>query len=228
MEHRFLIRKGEKVFKVFKAVQHANSDITIIPYKSVYLSGDFIDKYDFGEKLLLAINGNDLKIDHFSAHSETGQRHIKFDPNKPAVEPIKGDAFKDIQSLVPLATILATTNSTEDEEPKSGKWSGMVVPDDASYCIFEVFAIPFDTPINFNIQHNIVNTKQSIESIFNMTIPLRNLGIAIIARTSNHNQCTLPVNVLVQQRVGKTAQIVRVDGNELDVQISSLSVQNKE
>lgn len=225
MEHRILIRKGEKVFKVFKLVQHANSDITIIPYKAVYLSGDFIERYDFGEKLRLSVNENDLKVDHFSAHSATGQRHIKFDPSKPAVEPIGGAAFKDIKELIPLATILASTNVKEDDEPKKGKWSGMIMPEDTDYCIFDVFAIPFDTPVNYNIQHTIENTKQSVESMFTLTVPLRDLGIAIIVRTSNHNHASIPVNVFIQQRIGKTAQIVRVDGEELDIQISRLRTQ---
>ncbi len=207
-------------------MQHANSDITIIPYKSVYLNGEFIDGYDYGEKLMLAIDGNDLMIDHYSAHSETGQRHIKFDPKKPAIEPISGAAFKSEASLIPLATILATTNTSEDQEPTKGKWSGIQMPDDTDYCVFDVYAAPKGVSVGFNIHHSINNTKQSVENIFNVPpISLRTVDIQVITRTSNHNQCTLPVNVFVQQRVGKTAQIVRVDGNELDVQISSLSIQ---
>ena len=225
MEHRFLIRSRGKVFKVFKVAQHANGDITIIPYKSVYLNSDFIDRYDYGEKLMLTVDHDDLKIDHYSAHSRTGQRHVKFNPAKPAVEPIRGEAFQNIQNPVPLGTILATTQTDEDEEPTKGKWSGIVMPDDTDYCTFEIFAVPLNVPVNFNVQHNIQNTKQSVETMFHVVIPLRTLGIAVVARTSNHNQCTIPVNVFVQQRIGKTAQIVRVDGKELDVQISSMSIQ---
>jgi hypothetical protein len=138
MEWRVYIRHNGKVFRIFKVQQNANEDITIIPHQSIYLDRKFLESTSTGDRLNISTQDNDAIIDHFSAHSASGQRHVKFHPSDKAVEPLIGTAFKNSPGVVPLITMVATTHREEDGEPSKGKWFGFEIPEDTDHCIFDL------------------------------------------------------------------------------------------
>lgn len=224
MDWRIIVRREGLIYRAFKVIQNANNDITIIPHRAIHIDRSFLDNSNVGDKLKVSTQENEVIIDHYSAHSKSGQRHIKFSARDRATQPIIGEVFQDIKTAIPLVSIIASTAREPDGEPKKGKWYGFEIPSDTDHCIFDLWAIPKDGGFNFKFEQNIKNEKQSVETFNSIIIPQRTVSIVVIIRTSNHNICTIPYNVLVQQSEDVTAQVVRVSEKELELEISNVSI----
>lgn len=226
MEWKILIKKEESIFRIFKILQLANSDIIIIPHKSIYLGRNFLLSSKIGDKLIISTKSNDAIIHHYSAHSKTGERHVKYAPQKDANDLIFGPSFKNNDNVVPLVSIVATVNRMPDGIQK-GRWIGFNIPNGADYCIFDVFIIPFNVNIRFKFEHLINNVKKSTETYDYKIIPLRFCNIVLFIKTSTHNLCEIPYNLMIQQTEGITAQIVRVSNSEIELDVSRMNIKSE-
>lgn len=225
MEWKILIKKGESIFRIFKILQLANSDIIIAPHKSIYLDRSFIFSKRIGDKLIISTKNNEAIISHYSAHSKTGQRHVKYIPEE-AKDPVIGSSFKSIDTIIPLVSIVATTNRAPDGE-QEGKWIGFNLPNETDCCILDLHIAPFAANLSFKFEQQIANVKKTLETIDYKIMPLRFCNVILFIRTSNHNSCKIPYNLLLQQVEGVTAQIIRVSNNEVEVDMSNLSIESK-
>jgi hypothetical protein len=225
MEWKIYLRYQGKSHRILKLRQGANLDITIIPKNAVYFSREIIDDLDFDEQIQLNYEYLGGTIDHYSAHSLTGQRHIKLDPSFPALEPTIGVSFKNITKPIPLVTIVAAANSLSQEEPSSGNWFGFQLPDDVNYLIMELSAVPKNSQVEIQQSFTINNEKKTQETIDFKTIEMRNCFIIAVIRTTNHELTDIPNNVVFQQVEGKSINVIRVEKGAVIAQVSHLVAQ---
>lgn len=229
MDWRFYIKRSgtDQFFRAIKVLQQANEDITLIPHKSLHLPQSLFVNALVGEKYHVQASTTSATVHHFSAHSRSGQRHVKYSASDKASDPIIGESFKGKKVLIPLATLIVTTNRQPDQLPKNSnksKWYGFELPPNVDYCKFDFFAVPKGMPVNFSFNHSINNTKQSKEYFNQIIIPQRTVDLVLIFHATDHNSCSIPYNVFVPQAEGKTAQVVRVDKDSLQIEVSNLSI----
>jgi hypothetical protein len=225
MEWKIYLRYREKAYRILKLRQGANFDITIIPKNAILFSREIIKNLDFDEQIELKYKSLGRAIDHYSAHALTGQRHVKLNPNSPALEPTIGVSFKDITKPIPLVIIVAAANPGSKEEPSSGKWFGFQLPDDVNYLVMELFAIPKNSQVEIQQNFIIHNEKKTQETFDFKMIEMRNCFISVIMRTTNHDLTDIPNNVVFQQVEGKSVNIIRVEKGTVLAQVSHLVAQ---
>jgi hypothetical protein len=224
MEWKIYLRHKEKSYRILKLTQGANLDIFIIPKNAIYFSREIIQGLDLDEQIQLKYEYLGGKIDHYSAHSLTGQRHIKLEPGSPALEPTIGLNFKNIDRPIPLVTMVATANVGSQEEPGSGKWFGLNLPEDTNYLIMDMIATPKNSHLGFQQNFTISNDKKTRETFDSIPIEMRNCTITLLIRTTNHELTDVPNNVLFSQAEGKTVTIVRVEKGMVLAQVAKLEV----
>lgn len=222
MEWKIYLRHQEKSYRILKLRQGANFDITVIPHNAVLFSKEILVDLNFDDQIRIEYESLGQEIDHYSAHARTGQRHVKLTPNAPATEPVIGANFQNIQSPIPLLTMVAAANTQSQEEPTSGKWFGFQLPDDINYMIIELSAIPKRSQIQIQQSFTINNEKQTKETFDIKTIEMRNCIIVVLIRTTNHALTDIPNNVVFQQVEGKSINIVRVEKGAVLAQVSHL------
>jgi hypothetical protein len=223
MEYKFYLRYQGKGYRVLKLRQGANFDITIIPRNAVVFSRETIEKLDFDDQIQLKYESLGEAVDHYTAHAQTGQRHVKLDLSSPAFEPTLGISFKDITKPIPLVTVVATANVGSQEEPGSDKWYGFQLPDDVNYLILEFFAIPKNSSVAIRQGFTVNNEKKSKETFDSMEIEMRNCIITATMRTTTHELTDMPNNIVFQLAEGKSVNIVRVEKGKVFAQVSRLS-----
>jgi hypothetical protein len=224
MEWKIYLRHEDKSYRILKLIQGANLDITIIPKNAVYFSREIINSLDFNDQIQLKYEHLGDQIDHYSAHSLTGQRHIKLDPESPALEPTIGLKFKDIDKPIPLVTMVAAANPGSREEPNKGKWFGFQLSDDVNYLIIDLIAIPKNSQLGIHQNFTINNDKTTKETFDIKPIEMRNCFIVVSMRSTNHELTDIPNNVIFQQVEGKTITIIRVEKGSVIAQVSQLEV----
>ena len=202
--------------------QGANLDITFVPTECAYLSQEFLSAYSVGDEIRISSDRTQATVDHYSAHSRTGQRHVRTSDSAYAVEPQQGLPFQSVTRPIPLLTYVAVAAPFAEEEPK-GKWFGYDLNDE-NYGIFDIYAIPKGVSFQFNLSARIVNTQTSVESLDYKTIEFENCLVVVFLRTSTHNRTNLGSNLLFQQKEGRTAAILRVLEDEVLVQIADLRI----
>mgnify|MGYP000470955667 CR=1 FL=1 len=219
MEWRVYLRYKEVSYRAFKVRQGSNGDITIIPKFAIPLSRNFLSKYSVGDTLKLSVDKSLVFIDHYSAHSRSGQRHVKVGYPLKTFDPINAIPFKSINTVIPLATLITgIQDEMKDPNPK-GKWFGYTLPDDVSYVVFDISAFPLNNDLHFKQSLQIYNEKKTSEFFYHKVLQLRNLNLCITVRSSNHGQFSLRNNILFQQDIGKSAALKRVVHNEIQVDI---------
>ena len=224
MEYRFYIKSKDKSHKVFKISQGANLDITIIPSNALYFSKEIIHKLNYNDHIELKYDYLGTTIDHYSAHAITGQRHVKILPKSPAHEKSIGHKLASISKPIPLLTLVATANNDFIEEPKSGKWFGINLPEDVNYLIIDLIAIPLNSQLGVQQTFQIKNERITNETFDICNINMRNCIITALMKSTNHNLTDIPNNIIFQQVEGKTVTIIRVERGMIIAQISELEI----
>ncbi|MCR4279988.1 MAG: hypothetical protein NUV82_01010, partial [Candidatus Komeilibacteria bacterium] len=208
MEWTVFIKHNKVAYRAFKIRQGANFGITIIPQHAVFFPRKVIENLEVGLKLGVELEYNESRIvDHYSAHSLSGQRHYKLNPIFPATEPILGDPIKEINKVIPLVSLVATTNENSKESPSSGKWFGYNLPDDVNYLIFDIYAIPNNKSLQFTQGYKIENESKTNEIFDHKVLIGRNCKIAVFSKASNNMITEIPHNIIFQQSEGKTIVI---------------------
>ncbi|MDD5342029.1 MAG: hypothetical protein PHI73_01720 [Patescibacteria group bacterium] len=227
MDWRVFLKKDDVEYRAFKIVQGASLDITFIPKTSLWISKEHLIGYNIGDQLLLQVESDQGFVNHYSAHSRTGQRHIKISDQPYAIEPFHGQPFRKIDQVIPLLTYIAVTTPSTKEAPSKGKWYGYTIPENVNYCIFDLIAFPKGSNLNINFQlGTVVNTKKSIETFGQKILEFRNCNICVLLRTSTHDKSTLKQNVLIQQNEGITTSIVRVMDNQVLLTVAETQIGN--
>ncbi len=225
MEWKIFIKYKNKSYRILKVKQGASLDITIIPKSAICFSRKLIENSNIGDGIQIEYKklGNDL-VDHFSAHSITGQRHIKLGPTSWAHEPTIGYKFKNIDRAIPLLTMVASANKNSQEDTGSGKWFGFALPDDVNYIIMEIVAVPKNANIDFQQNFRIQNNIKTNETFDIKELDMQNCKILIITRTTNHKLADIPNNIVFQQVEGKTVGISRVEGKIVLAHVLELKI----
>lgn len=224
MEWKIYIKSDDISYRAIKIKQGANLDITIIPKNAVYFSREIIKDLNFDDQIELNYEYLGSKIDHYSAHARTGQRHVKVNPQSPALEPTIGIKLDKIDKPIPLVTMIASANKGSQEDPSSGKWFGYSLPRDVNYLIMDLIAIPKDSQLVFNQNFKIQNERKTLEIFDYKILEMRNCNIVVYIRYTNHELTNIPNNVIFQQVEGKTIIISRVEKGMVIAQVSKLEV----
>jgi len=112
--------------------------------------------------------------------------------------------------------MVSSLNNGSCESPNSNvQWFGFNLPEDTDYVVMDILAMPKNTSLNFEQQGRINNTRKSRETFDHKIIEMKNCAIFIFIRTTNHNLANLPNNIVLQQSMGKTPIISRVENKKI-------------
>lgn len=183
MNWRIYINDEEKIYKIL-GLEQKHDDLYIFPQNTEYLSRDYLKNLQVGEEFTIKESHLSGKVSHYSAHS-TGEKHIKDLENK-YVEVIQGETLRNLSSVIPLITMVSSTNKGSEVDKTKGKWFGFKLPINVNSMILEIVAFPLNANLSFRQSFIINNTRKTTETFDYKVLAMNTCNIGIIVRTSNY------------------------------------------
>jgi hypothetical protein len=221
MEWRIYLKYKNKSYRCFKLKQ-TKDDLLIIPKNALYFPREVISDLEFGDEIHVCANSLSERVDHYTVHSNSGERHIRLNKEAPPQDREIGIKLSKINKAIPLLTMVLSANRASLEEPKKGRWFGYNLPSGSDYLIADLVAFPKDRSIHLSQSYKITNNKKSKESYDNKEIEMRNCKIFLQVRSTNYSTANMDCNVLFQQARGRSIVITRVINGQVIAQVSNV------